>query len=48
MKYLFELVSKSADSFDKSIQDLILIEEMTELAKGAEGVVKMTSALKKS
>lgn len=33
MKYLFELVSKSVDNFDKSTQDLILIEEMTELTK---------------
>lgn len=33
MKYLFKLISKSVDNFDKSEQDLILIEEMTELAK---------------
>lgn len=33
MKYLLNLVSKSVDSFDKSMQDLILIEEMAELTK---------------
>ena len=33
MKYLFELVSKSVNHFNKSIQDLILIEEMAELTK---------------
>lgn len=33
MKYFFELVSKSIGHFDKSIQDLILIEEMAELTK---------------
>lgn len=33
MKYLFELVSKSVNHFNKSIQDLILIEEMSELTK---------------
>jgi NTP pyrophosphatase (non-canonical NTP hydrolase) len=30
---LFALVSKSVDNFDKSTQDLILIEEMSELTK---------------
>ena len=33
MKHLFELVSKSIEHFDKSTQDLILIEEMAELTK---------------
>lgn len=33
MTNLFELVSKSVDNFDNLSQDLILIEEMTELAK---------------
>lgn len=31
--YLCKLVSKSVENFDKSTQDLILIEEMTELTK---------------
>lgn len=31
--YLTELVNKSAENFDQSTQDLILIEEMTELTK---------------
>lgn len=33
MKHLLNLVSKSVGSFDKSMQDLILIEEMAELTK---------------
>ena len=33
MSYFYELVSKSVDNFDKSTQDLILIEEMSELTK---------------
>ena len=33
MKHFLNLVSKSVDGFDKSVQDLILIEEMAELTK---------------
>lgn len=33
MLYLRELIRKSIETFDQSTQDLILIEEMTELAK---------------
>ena len=33
MSFLFQLVSKAVDNFDQSTQDLILIEEMSELIK---------------
>lgn len=33
MLYLRELIRKSIETFDQSTQDLILIEEMTELSK---------------